>query len=164
MLTYTGGSSAKGGFYLKKGEWEIITLDGKNGTLPGGTDCQYIRLPALLFVPAAIMLSVPFVIFLPFIGFAMAFVVIMMKLGQGVAALGRGLAENFAEWRAAVEETADELVAEIEEELAPEPVPKLATIGSQERVTEANEDSATDDVEGLARQEREDAQHVHHAA
>ena len=33
MLTYKGGNQTKGGFYLKKGEWEMVTVDGKNYTV-----------------------------------------------------------------------------------------------------------------------------------
>ncbi len=42
MLKYKGGQEAKGGFYLKKGEWEIATLEGKTAILPGGAECEYI--------------------------------------------------------------------------------------------------------------------------
>ena len=102
MRKYKGGSPAKDGFYLKKGEWEIVTVEGENGSLPGDLECEYIKVPGLLFVPAVVMLSVPFVIFLPFIGFAMLFVLVGMKAGKRLEILGRALAEKIAEWRAQV--------------------------------------------------------------
>ncbi len=91
MLKYKGGNPAKNGFYWKKGEWEIVPVEGENGRLPGGIEDEYIKVPALLLVPAALMLSVLFVIFLPFIGFAMLFVLIGMKAGRGLGALTRAL-------------------------------------------------------------------------
>ena len=87
MLKYKGGEKAKGGFYLKRGEWEIATLEGNNATLPGGPECEYIKLPALLFIPLAMALGALYVIFLPFIGFAMLFGMIAKKAAQGVRAL-----------------------------------------------------------------------------
>jgi hypothetical protein len=96
MLKYKGGSPAKDGFYYKKGEWEIVTVEGKNGRLPGGEELEYIKVPGLLFVPAAVMLSVLFVIFLPFIGLAMVFVLAAVKTGRGLATLARAFAEELA--------------------------------------------------------------------
>lgn len=72
MLTYTGGNPAKGGFYFHKGEWKIVAHDEENDTLlPGGIDAEYVKLPALMVVPAAIMLTLPGAVLLPFIGVAM---------------------------------------------------------------------------------------------
>ncbi len=92
MLNHKGGENTKGGFYLKKGEWEIVTVEGKNGTLPGGLECQYIKLPAILFVPLAMVMGALYVIFLPFIGFAMLFAMIAKKAAHGLRALAAKLA------------------------------------------------------------------------
>ena len=42
-----GGSKAKDGLYWKKGDWEIVTVEGENGALPGTEDlvCSYSRDP-----------------------------------------------------------------------------------------------------------------------
>jgi len=98
MLNHKGGEKTKGGFYLKKGEWEIVTVEGKNGTLPGGLECEYIKLPAILFVPLAMVMGALYVIFLPFIGFAMLFAMVAKKAVYGL----RALAYPFAAKRAAV--------------------------------------------------------------
>ena len=92
MLNHKGGENTKGGFYLKKGEWEIVTVEGKNGTLPGGVECEYIKLPALLFVPLAMVMGGLYVIFLPFIGFAMLFTMIAKKAARGLRALAHPFA------------------------------------------------------------------------
>jgi len=99
MFKHKGGNQTKGGFYLKKAEWEIVTIEGKSGILPGGNECEYMRVPGVLFVPLAVTLGGAFVIFLPFIGFAMLFAMIATKLAQGVNALADALAQKLAEWQ-----------------------------------------------------------------
>lgn len=70
-MTRKGGNETKGGFYWKKGDWEIVTVEGKKGMLPGSENVEYIRIPGLLFIPVALTISVVYVVFLPFVGFAM---------------------------------------------------------------------------------------------
>lgn len=70
-MTRKGGNETKGGFYWKKGDWEIVTVEGKRGVLPGTEDVEYIRIPGILFIPVALTISIVYVVFLPFIGFAM---------------------------------------------------------------------------------------------
>ncbi len=96
MLKHNGGDNTKGGFYLKKGEWEIVTVEADNGTLPGGTECEYLRLPAILFVPLAMVMGALYVIFLPFIGFAMLFAMIAKKAAYGLRALAQPFAARLA--------------------------------------------------------------------
>jgi hypothetical protein len=96
---YKGGNQTKGGFYLKKDEWEIVTVEGKNGVLPGGGECEYLRVPGVLIVPLAVTLGGAFVIFLPFIGFAMLFVMIATKVGKGVTVVAHGFAQKLAQWQ-----------------------------------------------------------------
>jgi len=97
MLNHKGGENTKGGFYLKKGEWEIVTVEGKNGTLPGGVECEYLKLPAILFVPLAMVMGALYVMFLPFIGFAMLFKMIAKKAVHGLRALAHPFAARLAE-------------------------------------------------------------------
>ncbi len=102
MFKHKGGNRTKGGFYLKKGEWEIVTVEGKNGMLPGGVGCEYMRVPGVLFVPLAVILGGAFVIFLPFIGFAILFGTIATKVAHGVNATitgVRAMTRAFAERR-----------------------------------------------------------------
>jgi len=76
MLTYKGGDPAKNCFYLKKGEWEMVTVEGEHGSLPGGIECEYIKVPDILFVPVALALGGVFVVFLPLLGFAVSMLVV----------------------------------------------------------------------------------------
>ncbi len=87
MLTYKGGTRAKGGLYWKTHEWQLVTLDGHGWVLPGGRECEYVKLPVLLFVPVALILGAGFVIFLPFVGFVSLFA----ALGAKIATVLRSL-------------------------------------------------------------------------
>jgi len=80
MKRYTGGTNVKGGYYWHVGTWEIATVKGETGALPGGPKDEYFHAPvAVMFVLAPVM-GAAFAIFLPFIGFAMP-----------IYAIGRGL-------------------------------------------------------------------------
>jgi hypothetical protein len=70
-MTRKGGNETKGGFYWKKGDWEIVTVEGKKGVLPGTAEAEYLRIPTILFIPVALTISAVYVVFLPFVGFAM---------------------------------------------------------------------------------------------
>ncbi|MGD1026928.1 hypothetical protein [Candidatus Binatus soli] len=76
MRRYKGGKPAKDGFYLKKGELEIVTVEGENGRLPGGIESEYIKVPDVLFVPLALIRGVLFVIFLPYVALAISALVL----------------------------------------------------------------------------------------
>ena len=91
-----GGSETKGGFYWKKGDWEIVTVEGKTGTLPGTEKVEFIRIPGILFVPVALIISVAYVVFFPFIGFAMLAKVITRKLRIVLGGTRHRVAEKLA--------------------------------------------------------------------
>ncbi len=80
-----GGSKTKGGMYWRKGRWEIVTVEGTDGILPGTEDVEYVRIPGILFPPVALILGLAFYLFLPLIGFAMLLSVIVKKIGRKFA-------------------------------------------------------------------------------
>jgi hypothetical protein len=61
----------------------MTTLPRQGGILPGGPDDQYIRVPVLAMLFLAPLMGGLYVMFLPFIGFAMVF----SLLGRKSAAL-----------------------------------------------------------------------------
>lgn len=94
-----GGDKAKAGFYWRAAGWEIVTLPGDGGVLPGGVEERYHRLPTLALLMAAPVMGGLFVVFLPFIGFALLF----GHLGRaGAGAARRGWARLAAHVRHAV--------------------------------------------------------------
>ena len=70
MTTYTGKQNVEPGLYLNLKKFSIKSLD-EAGPLPGTERDTYYRAPMLLVLAAAPLLGLAFVIFLPFIGFAM---------------------------------------------------------------------------------------------
>lgn len=70
MTTYTGTQNADAGLYYTVRPFTLTTLD-QNGPLPGAADRLYHRVPMILMLALAPLLGLAFVIFLPFIGFAM---------------------------------------------------------------------------------------------
>ena len=71
MFTYTGGETVSGGFYWNRGTWHLENVEGKRGTLPGGAETRYIWVPTLAMLVLAPIMGGLFVVFLPFIGFAL---------------------------------------------------------------------------------------------
>ena len=70
MRETKGGTKVPGGFYFDRKTWEIVPVNGKEGVLPGGTEDHYVKLPTLLMLAGAPLGGAAFVIFLPFVGFA----------------------------------------------------------------------------------------------
>lgn len=83
-MKHKGGSETKGGFYWKKGAWEIVTVEGKTGMLPGTEESEYIRVHGLLLLPVALIISIAYVVFLPVVGFAMVFGTLGKKIGKAL--------------------------------------------------------------------------------
>jgi hypothetical protein len=95
-MAHKGGSETKGGFFWKKGDWEIVTVEGKRGVLPGTVATEYLRIPTILFVPVAMIISVAYVIFFPFVGFAMLAKVVTRKLRIVLRGAHQPVVENLA--------------------------------------------------------------------
>ena len=92
MKRYNGGTKVAGGYYWHIGTWEIATVKGKEGTLPGGATDLYVHAPVpVLFVLAPVM-GAAFAIFLPFLGFAMPVYAIVRGLFGGRKAKEPGTA------------------------------------------------------------------------
>jgi hypothetical protein len=84
MARHHGGDKVNAGFYLNVESWEVTTLSGKGGTLPGGTSAIFRRVPtlgALMFAP---LMGAVYAIFLPFIGIALVAQYATKKVAAGV--------------------------------------------------------------------------------
>ena len=66
-----GGNRVDGGFYLNRKTWDLVTVNGKKGLLPGVADDLYLKVPTLAMLAVAPVLGATLVIFLPFVGFAL---------------------------------------------------------------------------------------------
>jgi len=71
MTKRNGGEAAKVGFYFNTRTWEMDLHRKDGGALPGGETDRYIRVPAVALLFLGPVMGFFFVIFLPFIGFAL---------------------------------------------------------------------------------------------
>jgi hypothetical protein len=94
MTRYRGNDQVKMGFYWNPSQWDIVTIPKGGGVLPGGDDVGYMRFPLLLVILLGPLVGAAYVIFLPFIGFAMLFGFAGKKL---LAAARRALGGRFAD-------------------------------------------------------------------
>jgi hypothetical protein len=93
MKELKGGHKVPGGFYYHKGNWEITVVQGEKGTLPGNEETAWVRIPTLAMLVGAPVMGGLFVVFLPFLGFAMLF----NHLGKKAAAGLRSAADEIGE-------------------------------------------------------------------
>ena len=84
MTTYTGRQTVKAGIYLNTTTYSIETLN-QAGELPGTDLDTYRHIPMLAMLAAAPLLGLAFVMFLPFIGFAMVLHLVGTKVYHLVA-------------------------------------------------------------------------------
>jgi hypothetical protein len=89
MKRYIGGCEAPGGYFWHFGEWNIVSVNGDAGTLPGGAADEYVRLPFLAMIVVAVLVSFAMVLFLPFIGFALLVTTVARGLGGRLRRLFR---------------------------------------------------------------------------
>jgi hypothetical protein len=70
-MAYTGGTKVKNGFYWSMQAWDMAMVPAEGGQLPGDGARTYTRIPTVLFLLLAPMMGALYVVFLPFVGFAM---------------------------------------------------------------------------------------------
>lgn len=90
MTTYTGTQIVEPGLYYALKPLKLTSVD-ERGPLPGAEALTYHRVPMLLMLALSPLLGLAFVIFLPFIGFAMVFRLAgekAVEVGGRVAATG----------------------------------------------------------------------------
>ena len=71
MKRIEGGSKVKGGFYFNQKSWNLETVSGKFGVLPGTAADVYLKVPLLLMILGAPIFGATLVMFLPFVGIAL---------------------------------------------------------------------------------------------
>jgi hypothetical protein len=83
MKRYQGGTRVRGGYYWHVGTWEIATVQGEAGLLPGSGEDRYLHAPLPVLFVAAPVMGAAFAMFLPFAGFAMPVYAIARALRGG---------------------------------------------------------------------------------
>lgn len=79
MFGHKGGDVVNGGFYWNRAQWRLENVEGRFGALRGDEDTRYARVPTLMLFVLAPLMGALFVVFLPFIGFAMLFGMLAAK-------------------------------------------------------------------------------------
>ncbi len=96
MSRYAAGSKVAQGFYWNVGRWELANVPAGGGSLGGQSGDTFVRIPFLAALVLAPVMGLVYVMFLPFIGFA-------MLLGLVGKAVGRGVHRVFVGTAAAVQ-------------------------------------------------------------
>ena len=86
MKHYRAQDTVDEGFYFNPRRFAVKSLE-ERGRLPGEAGDAYLRLPALVVLPLALLASLVYVIFLPLVGFLMLGRIAVEKL-VGLAAGG----------------------------------------------------------------------------
>ena len=50
MKRFEGGSRVKGGFYFNQKSWDLVTVSGKHGVLPGASRDLHLKIPVFLML------------------------------------------------------------------------------------------------------------------
>src|ERR1035437_4051517 len=68
MTRYESKTQVGGGYYFNTTSWTLHAVDGERGELPGVSGTRWVRLPTVLMIASALVLSLAFVLFLPVAG------------------------------------------------------------------------------------------------
>ena len=98
MTRHNGGTEVQGGYYLNLKSWEIATVRGERGRLPG--EGQFVFIPTAALLVLAPVMGAVFAIVLPFLGFAMPAWALARKLaGASAKAVGEVAATVTPAWQ-----------------------------------------------------------------
>ncbi len=86
--TYAGQTQVRSGYYINARSFELVNIEKDGGTLPGGTDAKYLRIPVIVAMLAAPALGGLFVVAFPLIGLGV--------IGQAVYKAVTGSAKEVA--------------------------------------------------------------------
>jgi hypothetical protein len=84
MARYTGGMKVGGGYYWNTRSWEVETVSAEGGRLRATDGARYVKVPFLALFVIVPLLGALFLMFLPFIGFALFAYAIARKVTGGV--------------------------------------------------------------------------------
>ncbi len=94
MARHTGGMKVAGGYYWSPKSWEIEVVPPEGGRLKGAPDASYVKVAfPLLFVLVPVLGGL-FIVFLPFIGFALFAYAVVKKVTGGAKQAAAELAST----------------------------------------------------------------------
>jgi hypothetical protein len=92
MARYENGMKVGGGYYFNATKWEVEVVSDEGGTLKGGADAKYVKVPFPVLFAIVPTLGALFLMFLPLIGFVMFAQAIAKKLASLVTSGATDLA------------------------------------------------------------------------
>lgn len=103
MKRYYGGEVVKRGIYLNLNRKDLITIENDGEFLAGESNDSYVNVPPLAMIVVGPLMGLIYVVFLPFIGFAMVLGLVSGKVWLGVRQIGESLLGVVtANWRPGV--------------------------------------------------------------
>jgi hypothetical protein len=84
MTKYTGGMKVTGGYYWNTSNWEVETVPNEGGRLRATDGARYVKVPFPALFVIVPLLGALFLMFLPFIGFALFAYAVVKKVTGGV--------------------------------------------------------------------------------
>lgn len=90
MARYTGGEKVGGGYYWNTRTWEVEVVGDEGGRLRDPDGARYLKVHFLALFAIVPLIGALFLMFLPFIGFALFAYAIARKIA---GAVGRGTTE-----------------------------------------------------------------------
>jgi hypothetical protein len=89
MARHPGGSQVRAGYYWNPRTWTVVPVRRDGGALPGASRDRWVRMPLLAVLLVLPVMGGLFVVFLPFIGFAL-FLYAIVRLATGAFRKGAG--------------------------------------------------------------------------
>jgi hypothetical protein len=84
MAKYTGGEKVGGGYYWNLRSWEVEVVSSEGGRLKAADGARYVKVPFPALFVIVPLLGALFLMFLPFIGFALLAYAVAKKIKGGV--------------------------------------------------------------------------------
>src|SRR6266540_1377177 len=94
MARYTGGAKVGSGYYWNTSNWEVETIPPEGGRLKAMDSAKYVKVPFLALFLIVPLLGALFLMFLPFIGFALFAYAIAKKVTGSVKQSANELAST----------------------------------------------------------------------
>ena len=100
MARVHGGMRVAGGYYWNPGRWTITPVADEGAVLPGDASQRYVRIHWAVALLLAPVIGGLFVVFLPFIGFALLFQWAFLRILGGARSSAKDLAATVTPgWR-----------------------------------------------------------------
>lgn len=94
MARFIGGMKVEGGYYWNASTWELRTVGGEGGVLPGSERAHYVRIPFPLLLAVVPIFGALFLVLLPVIGFGLLAKALVKRVVGGVKSGAEDLAAN----------------------------------------------------------------------